>query len=306
MRILFMGTPDIAAESLRALLDAGHEVCAVFTRRDKPVGRKQILTAPPVKQLAQQHGIPVYQPRTLRDGSSDELIRSLAPDVIVVVAYGCILPPQLLHVARHGCINLHVSLLPKYRGSAPVQWAVLNGDTQTGVSIMQLDEGLDTGDVLLVEPVDIDPEETSGQLFDRVSAVGAKTLVTALEKLQAGQLTPTPQREDLATQAPPLDKEMAQFTFAQDAAHIHNWVRGMNPWPVATMTLGKDTLKVYKAEYTDTVTDKAPGVVVSAGKAGLEIACAEGRTVLVTELQAPGKKRMAASAWLLGHPVAVG
>ena len=187
MRILFMGTPDIAAESLRALLDAGHEVCAVFTRRDKPVGRKQILTAPPVKQLAQQHGILVYQPRTLRDGSSDELIRSLAPDVIVVVAYGCILPPQLLRVARYGCINLHVSLLPKYRGSAPVQWAVLNGDTQTGVSIMQLDEGLDTGDVLLVEPVAIDPEETSGQLFDRVSAVGAKTLVTALEKIEAGE-----------------------------------------------------------------------------------------------------------------------
>ena len=142
MRILFMGTPDIAAESLAALLGAGHEVCAVFTRRDKPVGRKQILTAPPVKQLAQQHDIPVYQPRTLRDGSSDALIQQLAPDIIVVVAYGCIIPPQLLHVAKYGCINLHVSLLPKYRGSAPIQWAVLNGDAETGVSIMQMDEGL--------------------------------------------------------------------------------------------------------------------------------------------------------------------
>ena len=150
MRILFMGTPDIAADSLAALLGAGHEVCAVFTRRDKPVGRKQILTAPPVKQLAQSHDIPVYQPRTLRDGSSDALIEQLAPDIIVVVAYGCIIPPQLLHIAKYGCINLHVSLLPKYRGSAPIQWAVLNGDAETGVSIMQLDEGLDTGDVLMV------------------------------------------------------------------------------------------------------------------------------------------------------------
>ena len=177
MRILFMGTPDIAADSLAALLGAGHEVCAVFTRRDKPVGRKQILTAPPVKQLAQQHDIPVYQPRTLRDGSSDALIEQLAPDIIVVVAYGCIIPPQLLHAAKYGCINLHVSLLPKYRGSAPIQWAVLNGDEGTGVTIMQLDEGLDTGDILMVEPVTIDPEETSGELFDRVSAVGAGTLV---------------------------------------------------------------------------------------------------------------------------------
>jgi len=190
MRILFMGTPDIAAESLAALLDAGHEVCGVFTRRDKPVGRKQILTAPPVKQLAVEHCLSVYQPRTLRDGSSDELIKELAPDIIVVVAYGCIIPPQLLHVAKYGCINLHVSLLPKYRGSAPIQWAVLNGDEGTGVTIMQLDEGLDTGDILMVEPVTIDPEETSGELFDRVSAVGAGTLVTALEKIEAGELTP--------------------------------------------------------------------------------------------------------------------
>ena len=144
MRILFMGTPDIAAESLNALIAAGHDICAAFTRADKPVGRKQILTAPPVKQTAVANGIPVYQPRTLRDGSSDELIKNLAPDIIVVVAYGCIIPPQLLHVAKYGCINLHVSLLPKYRGSAPIQWAVLNGDTETGVTIMQLDEGLDT------------------------------------------------------------------------------------------------------------------------------------------------------------------
>ena len=214
MRILFMGTPDIAAESLNALIAAGHDICAVFTRADKPVGRKQILTAPPVKQTAEANGIPVYQPRTLRDGSSDELIKSLAPDIIVVVAYGCIIPPQLLHVAKYGCINLHVSLLPKYRGSAPIQWAVLNGDTETGVTIMQLDEGLDTGDILYVQPVAIDPDMTSGELFDRVSAIGAKTLVEVLPKIEAGKLTPKKQEESLATKAPSLTKEMAQFDSA--------------------------------------------------------------------------------------------
>ena len=303
MRILFMGTPDIAAESLAALLAAGHEVCAVFTRRDKPVGRKQILTAPPVKQLAAQRGIPVYQPRTLRDGSSDEIIRGLAPDIIVVVAYGCIIPPQLLHVARYGCINLHVSLLPRYRGSAPIQWAVLNGDAETGVSIMQLDEGLDTGDVLLVEPVDIDPEETSGQLFDRVSAVGAKTLVTALEKLQAGQLTPTPQCEDLATQAPPLDKEMAQFTFAQDAAHIHNWVRGMNPWPVAWFLQDGKRIKVLECRLAENPQHAAPGTVLALKP--LTVAAAGGAVQLLT-VTPEGGKPMPGTAWAAGRRLKAG
>ena len=173
MRILFMGTPDIAAECLKALYSAGHDICAVYTRRDKPVGRKQVLTAPPVKEVALEHGTPVFQPRTLRDGSEDANIRALAPELIVVVAYGCILPKSVLELPKYGCINLHVSLLPKYRGSAPVQWSVLNGDAETGVSIMQMDEGLDTGDVLRCEKITIGPEETSGELFDRVTAVGA-------------------------------------------------------------------------------------------------------------------------------------
>ena len=166
MRILFMGTPDIAAECLKALYAAGHDICGVYTRRDKPVGRKQVLTAPPVKEVALEHGTPVFQPRTLRDGGEDANMQALAPELIVVVAYGCILPASVLQAPRYGCINLHVSLLPKYRGSAPVQWAVLNGDTETGVSIMQMDEGLDTGDVLVCEKMAIGPEETSGELFD--------------------------------------------------------------------------------------------------------------------------------------------
>lgn len=303
MKILFMGTPDIAAESLQALIAAGHEICAVFTRRDKPVGRKQILTAPPVKQLAEQHGIPVYQPRTLRDGSSDEIIRELAPEIIVVVAYGCIIPPQLLHVAPFGCINLHVSLLPKYRGSAPIQWAVLNGDAQTGVSIMQLDEGLDTGDVLMVEPVSIDPEETSGQLFERVSAIGAKTLVAALEKLKAGQLKPEPQQEELATLAPPLNKEMARFDFTQGAAHIHNWVRGMNPWPVAWFEQGGKRIKVLECRVAKETRNAAPGTVLALKP--LTIAAADGAVELLT-VTPEGGKPMAGTAWAAGRRLKVG
>lgn len=262
MRILFMGTPDIAAESLAALLAAGHEVCAVFTRPDKPVGRKQVLTAPPVKQLAVERGLPVYQPRTLRDGSSDELIRALAPDLIVVVAYGCILPPQLLHIARYGCINLHVSLLPKYRGSAPIQWAVLNGDTRTGVTIMQLDEGVDTGDILLTEPVEIDPNITSGELFEQVSRIGAQTLANAVALLEAGRLTPTPQDHSRATQAPPLTKEMARFDFGWDAARIHNWVRGMNPWPAAYFEYNGKKIKVLQSRPAQNPANAAPGTEI--------------------------------------------
>ena len=303
MRILFMGTPDIAADSLAALLDAGHEVCAVFTRRDKPVGRKQILTAPPVKQLAQQHDIPVYQPRTLRDGSSDELIKQLAPDIIVVVAYGCIIPPQLLHTAKYGCINLHVSLLPKYRGSAPIQWAVLNGDAETGVSIMQLDEGLDTGDVLMVEPVAIDPEETSGELFDRVSAVGSKTLVDALAKIESGQLTPVPQDHSKATLAPPLSKDTARFAFTEDAAHIHNWVRGMNPWPTAWFEQDGKRIKVSECRLAENPQNAAPGTVLALKP--LTVAAQNGAVALLS-VTPEGGKPMAGTAWAAGRRLKTG
>ena len=303
MRILFMGTPDIAADSLAALLGAGHEVCAVFTRRDKPVGRKQILTAPPVKQLAQSHDIPVYQPRTLRDGSSDALIEQLAPDIIVVVAYGCIIPTQLLHIAKYGCINLHVSLLPKYRGSAPIQWAVLNGDAETGVSIMQLDEGLDTGDVLMVEPVAIDPEETSGELFDRVSAVGAKTLVDALAKIEAGQLTPVPQDHSKATLAPPLSKDTARFAFTEDAAHIHNWVRGMNPWPTAWFEQDGKRIKVSECRLAENPQNAAPGTVLALKP--LTVAAQNGAVALLS-VTPEGGKPMAGTAWAAGRRLKTG
>ncbi len=244
MRILFMGTPDIAATCLEALYAAGHEICGVYTRRDKPVGRKQVLTAPPVKTLALAHGTPVFQPRTLRDGGEDANIRNLAPDIIVVVAYGCILPKQILEMPQYGCINLHVSLLPKYRGSAPVQWSVLNGDAETGVSIMQMDEGLDTGDVLLCKTLAIDPDETSGELFDRVTTIGADALCEVLPAIVAGQVIAVPQPSEGASVAPMLSKEMAEFHFTDTAAHIHNWVRGMNPWPGAWVMVADKKVKV--------------------------------------------------------------
>ena len=298
MKILFMGTPDIAAASLQALLDAGHTICGVFTRRDKPVGRKQVLTAPPVKQLAQQYGLPVYQPRTLRDGSSDDIIRELAPELVVVVAYGCIIPPQLLHVAKYGCINLHVSQLPKYRGSAPIQWAVLNGDAETGVTIMQLDEGLDTGDILMTRPVAIDPEETSGELFDKVSAIGAATLVEAVDKLGRGELTPTPQDHAAATLAPPLDKAAAQFAFTDSAAHIHNWVRGMNPWPVAWFAQDGKKIKVLESRLADNPQGAAPGTVLAIKP--LTVAAADGAVQLLT-VTPEGGKPMPGTAWAAGR-----
>ena len=298
MSILFMGTPDIAAASLQALLDAGHTICGVFTRRDKPVGRRQVLTAPPVKQLAQQYGLPVYQPRTLRDGSSDDIIRELAPELVVVVAYGCIIPPQLLHVAKYGCINLHVSQLPKYRGSAPIQWAVLNGDAETGVTIMQLDEGLDTGDILMTRPVAIDPEETSGELFDQVSAIGAATLVEAVDRLGRGELTPTPQDHAAATLAPPLDKAAAQFAFTDRAAHIHNWVRGMNPWPVAWFAQDGKKIKVLESRLADNPQGAAPGTVLAIKP--LTVAAADGAVQLLT-VTPEGGKPMPGTAWAAGR-----
>ena len=293
-----MGTPDIAAASLQALLDAGHTICGVFTRRDKPVGRKQVLTAPPVKQLAQQYGLPVYQPRTLRDGSSDDIIRELAPELVAVVAYGCIIPPQLLHVAKYGCINLHVSQLPKYRGSAPIQWAVLNGDAETGVTIMQLDEGLDTGDILMMRPVAIDPEETSGELFDKVSAIGAATLVEAVDRLGRGELTPTPQDHAAATLAPPLDKAAAQFAFTDSAAHIHNWVRGMNPWPAAWFEQDGKKIKVLESRLADNPQGAAPGTVLAIKP--LTVAAADGAVQLLT-VTPEGGKPMPGTAWAAGR-----
>ena len=302
MRILFMGTPDIAAECLKALYAAGHEICAVYTRRDKPVGRKQVLTAPPVKEVALAHGTPVFQPRTLRDGSEDENIRALAPELIVVVAYGCILPKSVLETPKYGCINLHVSLLPKYRGSAPVQWAVLNGDAETGVSIMYMAEELDAGDVILTAKTPIDLEEDLPSLWDRLAKVGAEALAEALPLLAAGTAPRTPQDSTPATFAPMLSRELSPIDWTKPVAAIRNQVRGLIPWPCATAELAGQRFKIYKTA-VGTATDKTPGTLLSTGKKGIEVACGDRQSLWITELQAEGGKRMSAAAYLLGHPM---
>ena len=305
LRVVFMGTPDFASASLEALLDAGIEVAAVFTQPDKPRDRGMKPAFSPVKELALERGIEVYQPASMRAPEAAEALRALAPDVLAVVAYGKILPDEVLAMPRLGSVNVHGSLLPKYRGAAPIQWAVLNGDEVTGVSTMYLAHDMDAGDIIYTEEPPIGEYETAGELFDRLAAMGAKLLVKTLRDIEAGTAPRRPQEHEKSSYVKQLDKSICPIDWAKSPREIIKHICGLNPWPVATMALDGATLKVYRAEYTDTVTDKAPGSVVSAGKAGLEIACGGGRTVRVTELQAPGKRRMEAAAWLLGHPVKV-
>ena len=296
MKLVFMGTPDIAATALKALLDAGHEVTGVFTREDKPVGRKQLLTAPPVKQLAAARGIPVFQPKTLRDGAAEKTLRELAPELIVVVAYGRILPKEILSLPKYGCINLHVSLLPKYRGSAPIQWAVLNGDRETGVTIMQMDEGVDTGDIITVAPAEIGPEETSADVFEKVAALGARTLSDTVAAIGEGHISRTKQDPAGASLAPPLTKEMAPFDFAQDARALHNKIRGLYPWPVAQFTCAGVPVKVNRARAVEG--SGAPGEVLALKP--LTVACGAGALELL-ELVPRGKRPMTGQEWAAGR-----
>lgn len=300
-----MGTPDFAAASLKKLIDEKYDIAAVFTQPDKPRNRGMQLSYSPVKQLALDNDIPVYQPTKLRDGAAAELIKSLNPDILVVVAYGRILPDEMLNIAKFGAINVHASLLPKYRGAAPIQWAVLNGDKITGVSTMYLASEMDTGDVIYTAETEIGEFETSGELFDRLMVMGAELLHKTLTNIEAGTAPRIPQNNDEASYVTMLDKSLSPIDWTKTPREIIKWVYGLQPWPVATMQLGNDTFKVYAAEYTDNKTNKAPGSIVSAGKKGIELACADGCTVLITEIQASGKKRMKAADYLLGHPIKV-
>ena len=305
MRIVFMGTPDFAAASLQKLIDEKYDIAAVFTQPDKPRNRGMSLSFSPVKELALQNGLDVYQPTKLRDGSFTELLRSLKPDVLVVVAYGRILPEDALSVPTYGAVNVHSSLLPKYRGAAPVQWAVLNGDTVTGVSTMYLAPEMDTGYVIFTEKTEIGEFETSGELFDRLMVMGAELLHKTLRAIENGTAPRSKQDESQASYVTMLDKSMSPIDWSRSPREIVKHICGLQPWPVATTEIGGLTFRIFKAEYTDTVTDKAPGTVVAADKRGIEIACGGAHTLLITELQAPGKKRMRAADYLLGHPIKV-
>ena len=301
MRIVFMGTPDFAEESLRALLEAGEDVVAVFTQPDKPRGRGMRESFSPVKALAVERGIPVYQPVTFKDGAATELLRTLAPELLVVVAYGRILPQAFLDVAKYGSINVHGSLLPKYRGAAPIQWAVLNGDKTTGVSVQYMAAAMDAGDVIAARETEIGEFETSGELFYRLKTLGAELLAETVRKIASGSVIRVPQNEADATYTKMLDKNMSPIDWNKSPREIVKHICGLNPWPVATTELGGVSFRVFGAEYTDTRTALAPGKIISAGKAGIEVACGGGRSLRITEVQAAGKKRMSAAAFLLGH-----
>lgn len=305
MRIVFMGTPDFAAASLKKLIDKKNDIAAVFTQPDKPRDRGMKLSYSPVKELALENNIPVYQPTKLRDGTATELIKSLDPDILVVVAYGRILPDDMLEVPKYGAINVHASLLPKYRGAAPIQWAVLNGDKITGVTTMYLASEMDTGDIIYTSETEIGEFETSGELFDRLMVMGAELLDRTLRDIEAGTAPRTPQDHSKASYVKMLDKSLSPIEWAKTPREVIKQIYGLQPWPVATAELDGKVFKIYSAEYTQNKTDKAPGSVVSAGKKGIEIACLDGETVLITELQAAGKKRMKASDYLLGHPIKV-
>ena len=302
MRIVFMGTPDFAVPSLQALIDAGHDVCAVYTQPDKPQGRKQILTAPPVKTLALEHDIPVFQPNTLKNEDEQARLRELAPEVIIVVAYGKLLPKAVLDIPPHGCINVHGSLLPRWRGAAPIQWAVIAGDEMAGVTTMQMAEGLDTGDMLLTYETKVGEKETAGELFDRLAQSGAELLTQTLVKLD--EITPRPQDDAQSCYAHMLDKQMAVIDCSKSAHEIDCLIRGLNPWPIALTTLSGERLKVFAAEKANG--NGEPGTVLEANpKKGLTVACGEGALKL-TEIQLVGGKRMKATDFLRGHSLEVG
>jgi len=304
MRILFMGTPDFAVASLKRLVEDGHEICGVFTQPDKPKNRGHKMQFPPVKEYALEQGLTVYQPLKMRDGEAFAIVQELQPELIVVAAYGKILPEDILNYPKYGSINVHSSLLPKYRGAAPINWAILNDEKETGVSIMYMVKELDAGDVLHVLKTEIGAEEDLPSLWARLSDLGAQALAETLPMLENGTAVRTPQDESQVTYASMLSREMSPIDWNKSARAIDCQVRGLIPWPCATAEIAGTRFKVYRTAPGQS-TNKAPGTVLSAGKKGIEVACGNGESLYITELQAEGGKRMAASAYLLGHPIEV-
>lgn len=303
MKIVFMGTPDYAVKTLEALIKSEHTVAAVFAQPDKPVGRKQILTPPPVKVCAESYNIPVYQPNSVRTGEALEIINSINPDVIVVVAYGKILPKEILEAAKFGCVNGHASLLPKYRGASPIQWCIVQGETETGITTMLMDEGMDTGDILETVTVKIGDNETAEELFERLSSISADLMLSTLNKLEKGEITPKKQ-EGEATYAPIIKKEMALLDFNKSAKVLFDAVRGYYSWPCAYFFMDGKRIKVIKAAVGGK-TDKTAGTVV--GNSGvLSIACGDGYSLDILTLQAEGSKMMDAKQYLCGKQIPIG
>jgi methionyl-tRNA formyltransferase len=305
LRIVFMGTPDFAVPSLQALLDGPDRVVAVVCQPDRGRGRGKILSPPPVKVLAEQYAIPVLQPLSVRKEPFFEQLRELAPDLLVVAAYGRILPGSLLSLPRLGAINVHGSLLPKYRGAAPIQWAVINGEKETGITIMQMDEGMDTGDILLTVPVPIGPQETAGELFARLARLGGDTLGVAIEQLKQGHLTARPQENAHASAAPMLTKEQGHLDWSQPATRLHSLIRGLDPWPSAYGFIDGKRYRFFHPEIVTIQSPEPPGTVCRADNQGLLIATGAD-CLRIHALQPEGKKRMAVADCLRGARIAQG
>lgn len=304
MRAVFMGTPEFAVPTLQALIDH-HQVEAVVTQPDKQRGRGKKVQFPPVKEKAVEHEIPVYQPQKARDEEFVEILREINPDVIVVVAYGQILPESILNIPKYGCINVHGSLLPKYRGAAPIQWAVLDGEEKTGITTMYMEKGLDTGDMIDKAEIVLDPKETAGTLHDKLMEIGANLLLETLEKLENETAVRIKQNDSESCYASMLTKEMGQIDFSKTAREIECLIRGMNPWPSAYTSLNGKTLKVWEAEVLTENPGEEPGTVIDVTKDAIVVACKEGALKLL-EIQMAGKKRMKVSAFLLGYQVEKG
>ena len=304
MRVVFMGTPEFAVPCLQKLIDCGHEVTGVFTQPDKPQGRKMILTPPPVKTLALENGIKVYQPTKMRDGTALEMLKEANPELVIVVAYGKILPKEILDYPKYGCINIHASLLPLLRGAAPIQWSVINGFAKTGVTSMQMDEGLDTGDMLLKGETEIGENETAGELHDRLSVLGADILEKTIDALLKGELSPEKQNHEEFTYAPMLSKELSPIEWNKSAKEVHDKIRGLFPWPSANAMLGGKKVKIHKSVLVSEKGTKAGEIVCSDKR--LVVACGDLACIEILELQAEGKKSMNAADYLRGNAVETG
>ena len=305
LRIIFMGTPDFAAATLQALIDGPDEVVAVITQPDKAKGRGKKITPPPAKVFAEAAGIPVLQPTKIKSEEFRNGLLTYQPDLIVVTAYGRILPPSLLELAPMGCINVHGSLLPKYRGAAPIQWTVINGEKEAGVTIIQMDKGMDTGDMLLMAKIETDPEETAGSLFDKLTTLGSKTLLKAIKGVKEGTVIPVPQDHSLATVAPMLKKKDGLIDWSRDAEELACLIRGLDPWPSAFCFHNNKRLRLFGPEVVYKDTEDPPGSVLHGDKRGLLVACGK-NALLIREIQPEGKKRMAAQDFLRGNPLEPG
>ena len=307
MKVIFMGTPDFSVGTLEALIEAGHEVALVVTQPDKPNGRGGKMQYTPVKEVAVAHNIPVYQPKRIREPECIEELRKYNADIMVVIAFGQILPKEILEMTPYGCVNVHASLLPSYRGAAPIQWAVINGEKVSGVTTMQMNEGLDTGDMLLKVEIPLDEKETGGSLHDKLAEAGARLCVETLDALKAGTVTPEKQGDSPTAYAKMLDKHMGKIDWKMSAKEIERLIRGLNPWPSAYTRWNENDkgMKIWEAEVAEGQTDKAAGTVVEVAKDGFFVQTGDG-LLKITALQIPGKKRMDAAAFLRGYQMETG